>query len=122
MYYADIVSRVVSRVYLNGSSPEILLTLQFEYIGESTYMHGSHSMTSNDYYIGKLLISSFSFVPPEDLAVDWVANNLYWTDGVARRIEVFDLDTRSKAVLVSTDVHSAPRAIVVDPSTRLADS
>ena len=54
----------------------------------------------------------------EDLAVDWVANNLYWTDSFWARIEVMDLDTRERAELVRTGNHSIPRAIVVDPMTR----
>ena len=54
----------------------------------------------------------------EDLALDWVTNNLYWTDAVWSRIEVMDLDTRERAELVRTGNHSIPRAIVVDPVTR----
>ena len=55
----------------------------------------------------------------EDLAVDWVANNLYWTDSFWARIEVMDLDTRERAELIRTGNHSIPRAIVVDPMMRL---
>ena len=54
----------------------------------------------------------------ENLAVDWLANNLYWTDSFWARIEVMDLDTRERAELVRTGSHSIPRAIVVDPMTR----
>ena len=54
----------------------------------------------------------------EDLAVDWVANNLYWTDTLNRRLEVLDLDTKHSAELLQTGAHSAPKAIVVDPNTR----
>lgn len=34
MYLSDVASGIIMRTSLNGSSPEILLTLQFEYIGE----------------------------------------------------------------------------------------
>ena len=54
----------------------------------------------------------------EDLAVDWIANNLYWTDGIYARLEVLDLDTMNRAELLQTGAHTAPRGIVVDPSTR----
>ena len=54
----------------------------------------------------------------EDLAVDWIANNLYWTDGLYNRLEVLNLDTMNRAELLSTGANTAPRAIVVDPSTR----
>ena len=54
----------------------------------------------------------------EDIAVDWIANNLYYVDTQNRRVEVFDLDSNFGAVLVYTGPHTAPKAIVVDPSTR----
>ena len=34
LYLSDVASGIIMRTSLNGSSPEILLTLQFEYIGE----------------------------------------------------------------------------------------
>ena len=54
----------------------------------------------------------------EDIAVDWVANNLYYVDTLNRRVEVFDLDSNYGAVLLYAGPHTAPKAIVVDPSTR----
>lgn len=50
--------------------------------------------------------------------MDWIANNLYWTDGIHARLEVLDLDTMNRAELLQTGAHTAPSAIVVDPSTR----
>ena len=55
---------------------------------------------------------------PEDLAVDWIANNLYWTDTIGRKLEVYNLDSNYEATLLQSSAHSAPKAIVVDPSTR----
>ena len=54
----------------------------------------------------------------EDIAVDWISNNLYWTDGLNRRLQVLDLDSKHRSELLRTGAHSAPRAIVTDPSTR----
>ena len=54
----------------------------------------------------------------EDLAVDWIANNLYWTDTLNRKLEVLDIDSAHISEVVDTGLHTAPRAIVVDPSTR----
>ena len=54
----------------------------------------------------------------EDLSLDWIANNLYWTDSFWARIEVMDLDSGERAELVRTGNHSIPRAIVVDPMNR----
>ena len=50
--------------------------------------------------------------------MDWIANNLYWTDGYYNRLEVLDLDTLYRTELLQTGSHTAPRAIVVDPNTR----
>ena len=50
--------------------------------------------------------------------MDWIANNLYWTDAFQHKVEVFDLDSEHITELVRSNAHSAPKAIVVDPSTR----
>ena len=50
--------------------------------------------------------------------MDWIANNLYWTDTLNRRLEVLDIDSEYRTELLRTGAHSAPKAIVVDPSTR----
>ena len=55
-----------------------------------------------------------------DIAVDWIGNNLYWTDAFYGRIEVMDLDTGHHKVLINTSSSSYPWAsgIAVDPRTR----
>ena len=55
---------------------------------------------------------------PEDIAVDWIANNIYYVDTLNRRLEVFDMDSNFGTVLLDAGPHTAPKAIVVDPSTR----
>ena len=54
----------------------------------------------------------------DDIAVDWIGNNLYWTDAVYARIEVMDMDTMQRMELLRTGGNTIPRAIAVDPSTR----
>ena len=54
----------------------------------------------------------------DDIAMDWIGNNLYWTDAVYARIEVMDMDTRHRRELLRTGTNTLPRAIAVDPSTR----
>ena len=51
---------------------------------------------------------------PDGIAVDWIHNNLYWTDTGKNLIEVINLDTRMRMTLVSKDLEE-PRAIIVDP-------
>lgn len=54
----------------------------------------------------------------DDLAVDWIGNNLYWVDSVWARIEVMNLDTLHRAEVLMTGPNTNPRAIAVDPTTR----
>ena len=50
--------------------------------------------------------------------MDWIGNNLYWTDAVYAHIEVMDMDTGYRMELLKTGGYTLPRAIAVDPSTR----
>ena len=79
----------------------------------STKIISSGSQAQDNYTINFL-----NFLLAEDLAMDWITNNLYWTDTLNRRLEVLDIDLEYKTELLRTDAHSAPKAIVVDPSTR----
>ncbi len=54
----------------------------------------------------------------EDIAMDWVANNLYWTESITGNIEVLDLDTFGRTVVLNTGGNSIPRGIALDPSRR----
>lgn len=52
------------------------------------------------------------------MAIDWIGNNLYWTDAVWARIEVMDLDSGYRTEVLRTGPNTNPRAIIVDPTTR----
>ena len=54
----------------------------------------------------------------DGLSVDWVNGKLYWTDATLKHIEVYDMQTRIRRVLIRTGNSTTPRAIVVDPATR----
>ena len=54
----------------------------------------------------------------DDIAVDWVANNVYWVDAVWARVEVADIDGRYRRELFQTGANTNPRGIAVDPITR----
>ena len=54
----------------------------------------------------------------DDLSVDWVNGKLYWTDSTLKQIEVYDMQTGIRKVLIRTGNTTSPRAIVVDPATR----
>ena len=49
--------------------------------------------------------------------MDWISKKLYWTDRNKGTIEVFDLKSGNRKVLVSLHPGSMPRAITVDPIT-----
>ena len=46
--------------------------------------------------------------------MDWIHNNLFWTDSGTSRIEVSNLDGEHRKVLLWEDLEK-PRAIVVHP-------
>lgn len=52
---------------------------------------------------------------PDGLAVDWVAENLYWTDAGRKCIEVARLTGDSRKMLITEDLEE-PRSIAVFPS------
>ena len=69
----------------------------------------------------KLLRLSFTallFVLPADLAVDWVGNNLYWTELQHRRIVVQDLDTGQNSSLLQALADETFRSIALDPTQK----
>ncbi|KAL1489546.1 hypothetical protein ABEB36_013499 [Hypothenemus hampei] len=51
---------------------------------------------------------------PDGLAIDWLTNNIYWTDTETNRIEVATLEGKHRKVLFWTDIDQ-PRAVVVVP-------
>lgn len=99
---------------MDGSNIELLINTSLDVVGElGLFMH-------NIYYIIYHLVHQISVaLISDDIAMDWIGNNLYWTDAVYARIEVIDLDTRHRRELLRTGGNSLPRAIAVDPSTRL---
>ncbi|KAB7498329.1 Low-density lipoprotein receptor-related protein 4 [Armadillidium nasatum] len=60
-------------------------------------------------------VPTHAFSAPDGIAVDWVADNLYWTDAANKVIEVARIGSYSQKVIVRSDLHE-PRAIAVFPS------
>ena len=56
----------------------------------------------------------------DGLAWDWINDKLYWTDYSLDQIVMYDINTRYKVILFSTNLVQ-PRRIVVDPTTRYID-
>lgn len=51
---------------------------------------------------------------PDGLAVDWVANNIYWTDTSSERIECSRLDGRHRKTLLWRNL-TEPHSLALDP-------
>ena len=51
---------------------------------------------------------------PDGLAVDWVANNIYWTDAHLERIECSRLDGRYRKTLIWNGLNE-PHSLALDP-------
>ncbi|XP_012944048.1 low-density lipoprotein receptor-related protein 1 [Aplysia californica] len=60
-------------------------------------------------------VIEFGLATTEGVAVDWVADNIYWVESNLDQIEVAKLDGTNRATLVASNMTS-PRAIVLDPS------
>lgn len=53
---------------------------------------------------------------PEGIAVDWIADNVYFTESRGGRIDVVNLNGRYRHILV--DGLGSPRGLAVDPKVR----
>ena len=54
---------------------------------------------------------------PDGMALDWIHNNLYWTDTGTDKIEVINLNTNRRKTLLDSELDQ-PRDIVLDLRTR----
>ncbi|GAA6102864.1 low-density lipoprotein receptor-related protein 8-like [Tachysurus ichikawai] len=86
MYWCDLFHRKIFSAYINKAS------------------NSSEQIT---------LIDS-ALHSPEGIAVDWVHNNIYWTDSGHKTVSVATTDGKKRKVLVDSEL-SEPRAIALDP-------
>ncbi|XP_037029978.1 low-density lipoprotein receptor-related protein 4 isoform X2 [Bradysia coprophila] len=59
-------------------------------------------------------IISTGLSTPNGIAVDWLAQNLYWSDTEAKMIEVSRLDGSCRKVIIQTELNE-PRSLIVYP-------
>ena len=61
------------------------------------------------------VIIEFGLESPDSIAVDWIANNIYWSDSVLKRIQVSKSDGTSKRVILWKNL-GVPMKIALDPA------
>ncbi len=54
---------------------------------------------------------------PQGLAIDWVSDNIYWTDAETHRVEMTNLDGTKQKTIAETNLDK-PHAIAVDPESK----
>lgn len=60
-------------------------------------------------------IISANLTTPDGLAVDWIAENIYWTDAGRKVLEVARLDGSSRKIIIR-DGLDEPRAVAMFPT------
>lgn len=110
IYFADATSYIIGRQRIDGTERDIIMKEGMENsecISRLCSLRSVLSMT--------VFVSGIHTV--EGIAVDWMADNLYWTDdGPKKTISVARLEKASqtrKTLIEGKMTH--PRAIVVDP-------
>lgn len=51
---------------------------------------------------------------PEGISIDWVSRNIFWTDSTKDTLEVANLDSKRRKVIVSEGLVN-PRGVAVHP-------
>lgn len=70
---------------------------------------------ANEHGSDRELLVSSGLGSPEDLAVDWITGNIYFTDADMQHIGVCTNDGMKCAIIVNKDIHK-PRGIVLNPA------
>ncbi|XP_068628058.1 low-density lipoprotein receptor-related protein 4 [Battus philenor] len=82
------------------------------FISDVSY-HVIRSINMNNMSDSKVIIKE-NLLKPNGIGVDWIANNLYWTDNHYKQIEVARLDGSCRKTLVEN--LTEPRAIALFPA------
>lgn len=103
---------------LNLSSQSSIHPLSFSFLVYALFLF-SHSFTislplSPPALNNIEVVVQTGLATAEGLAVDWLAENLYWVESNLDQIEVAKLNGSYRRTLVSADMDS-PRAISLDP-------
>ena len=118
----DLASGIPSTLISSGLQNAI--ALDFDYSGKKLYI----TERANDILPKKILMVDLAKsgpatletvldLPlssiPDGIALDWVNQNLYWTDTGNNQINVLNLETKKQAVVIDMDLDE-PRPLVLD--------
>ncbi|XP_059139258.1 prolow-density lipoprotein receptor-related protein 1-like [Physella acuta] len=104
------------------SSLQNAIALDFRYSKSKSLVFWT-DVNMDKIFRGEIYENSVSKIEPivenglattEGIAVDWIANNIYWVESSLDQIEVAKLDGSSRATLIAGNITN-PRAIVLDP-------
>ncbi|CAD6194433.1 unnamed protein product [Caenorhabditis auriculariae] len=85
-------------------------------IGNDSGPH--HMISSQKCDQDRFMVVDSDIHTPDGLAIDWIHDLLFWTDGALDQVNVLNLKTKKRRVLFSSDLEE-PRAIAVDPEMGL---
>ncbi len=83
-------------------------------VGRYIFVSFERDSKSNSVFFKPIL--SAGMYMPDGIAVDWIGENIYFTESRGNRIDVVNLEGRFRHVLV--DNLGSPRGLAVDPSQR----
>ncbi|XP_019628305.1 PREDICTED: uncharacterized protein LOC109472881 isoform X1 [Branchiostoma belcheri] len=119
--------RGISKLFLDSSAPpEVIQTpdmrsvigVAFHWQKQMLFCTDVQSNAISRTYLNDTrqseLIVDQNLVTPESLAVDWIGDNLFWTDTGRRVIEMSKLDGSHRRTFLSVDLDK-PRGLAVDP-------
>ena len=98
-----------------------VVAVTYDYLRRNFYWHdaGYNIIFTTSLTNDQLSVFSRGINNVRSMALDWVAGNIYWVDATFGQIEVANVTTGHRAILLHENITS-PNQIVVDPRRKYA--